>query len=305
MRHAARSLEALTAFKAARALMARSESLAAAQLGPGDGAAAEEDASARRYARLLISEIKLYHETVVVAGRRDRDLGARLSGEIARARALYEQRVPADRASARRLFSRRTGAHPRRRRRQPARIGKLIYNLEFGNSRLTMNRKGLFALAFGAALLVPAVAPRAQQAPAPGDATEPVLRPTNHPRLPADLSQLWLAPVKARTVRTVAMNDFATAVKLEVDTNFAGRAADSVAARRSAGHAWAATRSITKVWPNCAWGVLRMRAARSRRSGTGIRSATWLKPRRYAKPNATRRWATRQRRWTFTPDSPP
>ena len=94
VRHAARSLEALTAFKAARALMARSESPEAARSGSSEGAGAEEDASARRYARLLISEIKLYHEAVVVAGRRDRDLGTRLSGEIARARVLYEQRVP-------------------------------------------------------------------------------------------------------------------------------------------------------------------------------------------------------------------
>jgi peptidoglycan lytic transglycosylase len=85
-----------------------------------------------------------------------------------------------------------------------------------------MKRKGCVAFALGAALLVPAVAPRAQQAPAPGDAVEPVLRPTNHPPLPADLSQLWLAPVKTRMVRTVAMNDLASAVKLEVDTNFAG-----------------------------------------------------------------------------------
>src|SRR4029077_7997938 len=81
------------AFKAARALMARSESPEAAS-GAGGGAGAEEDASPRRSARLLISEIKLYHEAVVVAGRRDRDLGTRLSGEIARARVLYEQRVP-------------------------------------------------------------------------------------------------------------------------------------------------------------------------------------------------------------------
>jgi hypothetical protein len=94
VRHAARSLEALTAFKAARALMARSESSDMARSGTSEGAGAEEDASARRYARLLISEIKLYHEAVVVAGRRDRDLGTRLSGEIARARVLYEQRVP-------------------------------------------------------------------------------------------------------------------------------------------------------------------------------------------------------------------
>ena len=46
-------------------------------------------------ARLLVSEIKLYHEADVLDGRRDRDLTTRLGGEIARARAMYEQRVPA------------------------------------------------------------------------------------------------------------------------------------------------------------------------------------------------------------------
>ena len=51
--------------------------------------------SAQRYARLLVSEIKLYHEQAVVEGRRDRDLATRLGGEIARARVMYEQRVPA------------------------------------------------------------------------------------------------------------------------------------------------------------------------------------------------------------------
>ena len=45
-------------------------------------------------ARLLVSEIKLYHESAVVEGQRDRDLATRLGGEIARARVLYEERVP-------------------------------------------------------------------------------------------------------------------------------------------------------------------------------------------------------------------
>jgi hypothetical protein len=97
-RHAARCLEALTAVKAARAL---TEPPDLDEDGTAHGArvvAEREDAhaSARRYARLLVSEIKLYHEPAVVAGRRDRDLSARLGGEITRARALYEQRVPAD-----------------------------------------------------------------------------------------------------------------------------------------------------------------------------------------------------------------
>ncbi|HZT77619.1 MAG TPA: hypothetical protein VFA27_13285 [Vicinamibacterales bacterium] len=86
-RHASRCLESMTAFKTARAL-ARSAD------GPTDEALGEEDASARRYAKLLVSEIKLYHESDVLAGRRARDLAARLGGEIARARVLYDQRVP-------------------------------------------------------------------------------------------------------------------------------------------------------------------------------------------------------------------
>jgi hypothetical protein len=94
-RHAARCLEALTAFKAARALLDRP----GAGPAPAEAAAVSEtggdDASARRYARLIVSEIKLYHEQAVVAGRRERDLATRLGDEIGRARALYEQRCPA------------------------------------------------------------------------------------------------------------------------------------------------------------------------------------------------------------------
>ncbi len=98
--HAARSLEAMTAFKAARAIMSQPDGAAsphggAASTVDGDGMPdADADASARRYARLLVSEIKLYHEAAVVTGRRDGDLGQRLSSEIARARVLYDQRVP-------------------------------------------------------------------------------------------------------------------------------------------------------------------------------------------------------------------
>src|SRR5262249_35053389 len=59
--------------------------------------------------------------------------------------------------------------------------------------------------------------PRAQQGAAPA------LKPTTHPRLPADPSQLWLAPdaAAARLARTSPLTDFNAAVKLEVDNNFA------------------------------------------------------------------------------------
>jgi hypothetical protein len=65
--------------------------------GNGDGAADDgsDDQGARRYARLLVSEIKLYNEAAVRAGRQQRDLLRRLRPEIDRAQKLYEERVPA------------------------------------------------------------------------------------------------------------------------------------------------------------------------------------------------------------------
>lgn len=112
-RHATRCLEATTAFRAAQLFTGRPETSAAlsapAAHGPQRAESAgatdeankgDEDEAARRYARLLISEIKLYHEPEVIAGRRDRDVVSRLGGEIARARVLYEQRVPAHVRSA-------------------------------------------------------------------------------------------------------------------------------------------------------------------------------------------------------------
>ena len=103
-RHAARCLEVLTAFRAARVLTERPDvppESASDRVGAGathvgksaDAGAEEMSETAHRYARLLVSEIKLYHEAAVIAGRRERDLAARLGAEIARARVLYEQRV--------------------------------------------------------------------------------------------------------------------------------------------------------------------------------------------------------------------
>jgi hypothetical protein len=58
---------------------------------PANGS--DDDGSARRYARLLVSEIKLYNEAAVRSGREKRDLLQRLGPEIERARRLYEERV--------------------------------------------------------------------------------------------------------------------------------------------------------------------------------------------------------------------
>ena len=79
-----------------------------------------------------------------------------------------------------------------------------------------MMRSRLAGLTLIAALLSPGGVTRAQQ-PAAADAA---LKPTSHPPLPSELSQLWLAP-PAHVTRTAVMNEFAAAVKLEVDNNFA------------------------------------------------------------------------------------
>ncbi|MCI0487535.1 MAG: hypothetical protein L0229_13160 [Blastocatellia bacterium] len=48
---------------------------------------------ARRFARLLVSEIKLYNEQKVVEGRRNSDLYGRLKEDIDRSRQMYDKRV--------------------------------------------------------------------------------------------------------------------------------------------------------------------------------------------------------------------
>ena len=91
-RHASAFLAYLTALKTAQAM----HFIAG---GDGEGlpsVATDDDAQgARRYARLLVSEIKLYNEGAVRVGRERRDLSRRLKAEIDRARKLYEERIPA------------------------------------------------------------------------------------------------------------------------------------------------------------------------------------------------------------------
>jgi hypothetical protein len=60
------------------------------------GATDEEEKlhnDARRFARLLVSEIKLYNEQKVTEGRRNNDLYDRLKEDIDRSRQMYEKRV--------------------------------------------------------------------------------------------------------------------------------------------------------------------------------------------------------------------
>jgi hypothetical protein len=63
------------------------------------GRPAEEERKheeARRFARLLVSEIRLYNEQAVQAGKISRDIYQRLKDDIDRSREMYEQRVSAD-----------------------------------------------------------------------------------------------------------------------------------------------------------------------------------------------------------------
>lgn len=87
-RYAAAALACMTARRTLQALGAPAAPAMAPVSSP------EDAEGARRYARLLVSEIKLYNESAVRTGRQMRDLSARLRPEIERARRFYEERVP-------------------------------------------------------------------------------------------------------------------------------------------------------------------------------------------------------------------
>jgi hypothetical protein len=51
---------------------------------------------ARRFARLVVSEIKLYNEAKVAEGRKTKDIYERLKEDVERGRQMYNDRVAAD-----------------------------------------------------------------------------------------------------------------------------------------------------------------------------------------------------------------
>jgi golgin subfamily B member 1 len=109
-RHAARCLEAQTAIRASRfgvtAVQSGAGSASADRRADLVGQVADRQGedSARRYARLVVSDLRLSHEAAVRLGREQRDLGERLREPIERARDLYLQRIPSDVSSRERFF---------------------------------------------------------------------------------------------------------------------------------------------------------------------------------------------------------
>jgi len=79
-----------TAAAAAPAAASAPAAVSTAGLGP-EAQKAHEDA--KRFARLVVSEIKLYNEAKVTEGRRQKDLYERLKEDIERGRQLYTERV--------------------------------------------------------------------------------------------------------------------------------------------------------------------------------------------------------------------
>jgi hypothetical protein len=76
---------------------------------PPAGMSPEEEEvhkKARRFAKLLVDEIKLYNQTKLVEGRAHRDIYARLKDDIDKSRATYDKRYGATAASSGNYFTR-------------------------------------------------------------------------------------------------------------------------------------------------------------------------------------------------------
>jgi soluble lytic murein transglycosylase len=220
VRHASRVLEAMTVQQAAGLSLPRPAARGSHASMPGpleqSTGGGDEDA-ARRYARLLLSEIRMYNEPLVDAGRRSRDLLSRLSGEIARAPAV---RSPSPLYGQRPIGLLRSGARANAGRRGP-----------FAARERTV--KCVYA---SLALVVMSVAV------AWGDGAAdsgPRLTTTAHPPLPRHESEYWLVPDPAavpkrgkqaaetaaqrfaRGAKLVAAGDFAAGLPLVTGANLA------------------------------------------------------------------------------------
>jgi hypothetical protein len=66
---------------------------------------AELHKKARRFAKLLVDEIKLYNQAKVAEGRQNRDIYPRLKDDIEKSRATYEKRYGATAAASGNYFA--------------------------------------------------------------------------------------------------------------------------------------------------------------------------------------------------------
>ncbi len=106
-RHASMHLENLTALRAFASSSSSSQFLPVEPVADVDektSEAANQDDAARRYAKLLVSEIKLYNEATVRAGRERRALRSMLRDEIEHAEQTYLARIPETVAARRAYF---------------------------------------------------------------------------------------------------------------------------------------------------------------------------------------------------------
>ena len=105
-RHAGRCLEALASQRAATPRAQTPATGGATSNAPSNPSSSQGpsammritdgvQAAALRTARLLVAEIRLFHESAVTEGRRHRNLLSRLAPEIEKARQAYNEQVPA------------------------------------------------------------------------------------------------------------------------------------------------------------------------------------------------------------------
>ena len=168
-------------------------------------------AAARRTARLLVAEIRLYHEPAVNEGRQQRNLLSRLAPEIERARQAYNDRVPAGVRGHTDFFHQeliRTLAGG-----DATLLGndltmvhtKVPHEVPHGGSRRRFSGRVLAGVVLSAEQLV-----------VPGRAGTPVpakLSPTAHPPVPSDLPSMWLVPAQGAKLGP-AMTNFVRGVRL-------------------------------------------------------------------------------------------
>ena len=227
-RHAGRCLEALTNQKTSPRVPPPSTIVGSASVTPASGASGAPgpsalmqitegvQAAARRTARLLVSDIRLFHEPAVTEGRRHRNLLSRLAPEIAKARQAYNEQVPAGLRAAHGLLSSGVDPDAGWRRRDTARQFSLTMKKKMLDSGVHSDeRSKVPALVLGCALIA-GVTLSAAQLVVPGRAgtvTPAKLSPTAHPPVPNDLSSMWLVPEQS-TKLGPALTNFVRGVRL-------------------------------------------------------------------------------------------